>query len=628
MGSMEIAAQYRALKKEGRLQEALLLARREISSLEPNAISQLGKMLQRDLCARRQESAEISTGTAMVKPLRIFVAGQCTTTYLLPMLVAWLWADGMHALVSDAEYDQVVQSLMALRVEDAPDVIVVLPWNQRLLAHDARSAAQRIEDEVAFLQQCWAQAARLKCKLVQVAYDWMGVGALGYGLSSRHDHEGDVSLIQRVNASLRAALPTGAYLVDLKHISSWHGKSRFYDERNYHWLKQPFSPEGLSVVARHMAAGIRVLTTGRKKVLVLDLDNTLWGGVVGELGAHGVATAAGSTEGEAFLAFQKHVKQLRKSGVLLAVCSKNNEADAREPFEKNPHMALRLEDFAAFHASWDTKPERLRQIAHELNLGLDSLVFFDDNPVERAHVRAELPEVLVPEVPADPSLYVRVLQETLAFEAVGLTRADAERATQYAAESSRKLALGVAASPEEYLASLEMGAEVLPVSAENIDRVVDLITKTNQFNLTTRRHSRAKVEEMAATHGSVCFAVQLADRFGDYGIISVVLCVPDEECQSGEALRIDTWLMSCRAMGRTVEHLVMNCITEQATSAGYTRLLGEYLPTPKNTPVKGLLPGFGFDTHAAGRGESWHSLGLTSAPVQSTQVRLLTTEHA
>ncbi len=612
---MEIAAQYRALKKDGRLQDALALARREVSAVEPNAVAQLGKMLQRDLCGRGEPSAE---------PLRVFVVGQCTTTYLLPMLTAWAWSDGMHVQVSDSEYDQVVQSLMALKVEDAPDVVVVLPWNQRLLAHDARTAAERIEDEVAFLHQCWAQVERLRCKLVQVSYDWMGIGALGYGLSSRHD--GDISLIQRVNASLRAALPAGAYLVDLKQISSWHGKSRFYDERNYHWLKQPFSSEGLSVLARHVAAGIRVLTTGRKKVLVLDLDNTLWGGVVGELGAHGIA-AAGSTEGEAFLAFQKHVKRLGQSGVLLAVCSKNNDADAREPFEKNAQMALRLEDFAAFHASWDTKPSRLRQMALELNLGLDSFVFFDDNPVERAHVRAELPEVLVPEVPADPALYIRALQETLAFETVGITSADAARASQYAAESSRKQALGVAASPEEYLTSLEMGAEILPIGPDTIDRVVDLITKTNQFNLTTRRHSRARVEEMTGTPGAVCFAVQLADKFGDYGIISVVLCEPDAEARESGALRIDTWLMSCRAMGRRVEHLVMNHLVERAQSAGYAELLGEYLPTQKNTPVKALLADFGF-APLPDRGEGWHCLGLTLPPVQSTQVRLLTTENA
>ena len=599
---MDAVSQYRALKKEGRLDEALALARREIPAMEPHAVGQIGKMLQKDLPLAGKPQM----------PLHVQVVGQCTTTYLPPVIVAWAWADGVHVQVKDAEYDQVMQELM--RMEKGPDVIVLLPWNQRLLGHDKRTAGDRIEDEMAFLQGAWGQAARLKSKLVQVTYDWMGVGALGYGLASRHD--GDVSLVQRVNASLRAALPAGVYLVDLKHVSSWHGKSRFYDERNYHWLKQPFSPEGLSVIARHMAAGIRVLTSGRKKVLVLDLDNTLWGGVVGEMGSHGIAIG-GSTEGEAFLAFQKHVKRLKESGILLAACSKNNDADAREPFEKNEQMALRLGDFAAFHASWDGKPDRLRRMALELNLGLDSFVFFDDNPVERAHVRAELPEVLVPEVPADPSLYIRTLQETLAFEAVEITSADAERASQYVAESSRKQALGAAASPREYLASLQMQAETQPITRGNLDRVVDLITKTNQFNLTTRRHAHAQVQEMVDTPRSVCFAVHLADKFGDYGIISVVLAVPHTE----DTLRIDTWLMSCRAMGRTVEHLVMNCIVHEAKAHKYEKLAAEYLPTPKNVPVKELLPSFGFEP-AKFEGEGWHSLSLTSCPPQSTQVAL------
>lgn len=604
---METTAQYRSFRKEGRMDEAFLLARREVPALGPNQVAQVGKMLQKDLAALPE-----------ARPLRILLVGQCTTTYLPPVLVAWAWADGVQVQVRESEYDQVVQTLMAMKVEDAPDVVVILPWNQRLLVHDKRSAADRIEDEVAFLQQCWTEVARLKCKLVQVSYDWMGVGALGYGLSSRQ--EGDVSLIQRVNASLRAELPAGAFLVDLKHISSWHGKSRFYDERNYHWLKQPFSPEGLSILARHMAAGIRVLSSGRKKVLVLDLDNTLWGGVVGELGPHGVAVG-GTTEGEAFLAFQKHVKRLKESGVLLAVCSKNNDADAREPFEANGQLALKLGDFASFQASWDGKPDGLRRIALELNLGLDSFVFFDDNPVERAHVRAELPEVLVPEVPVDPALYIRTLQETLAFEAVEIGAADASRAGQYAAEASRRQQLGAAASPEAYLASLEMCAEVQPISEANLDRVVDLITKTNQFNLTTRRHARTAVQDLVEMAGAVAFAVQLSDKFGDYGIISVVLCAPVDE----QTLRIDTWLMSCRAMARTVEHLVMNHLATEASRRGYTVLQGEYVPTPKNAPVKDLLPSFGFVPRAQG-GEGSYSLDLTLPSAQSTQVRLLQVE--
>ncbi len=563
---------YRQLRKDGRLDEALALLRQAIPFLNPNEVAQAGRMLLKDI------PAAFSGGT----PPEVLILGQCTTSYLPPVVTAWAWSDGLQISVRDGAHDQMLQELMSLQT--APDVIVLLPWHQRLLADDARSTAQRIADEMEFLHAVWGQVARLKSKLVQVSYDWTSPGPSGYALSSR---DGVLALVQQANAALRDALPANAYFVDIESISAAQGKLTFYDARNYHWLKQPFSPLGLSMLARHLAAGLRVLTSGRKKVLVLDLDNTLWGGVVGETGPQGIVVGA---EGEGYLAFQKHVRRLRETGVLLAVCSKNNEADAREPFEKNDRMALQLDDFAAFHASWDAKPASLRRMAVELNLGLDSFVFFDDNPAERAHVRAELPEVTVVEVPPDPAHYVQALEESLAFESTGLTEADSQRTSQYAAESQRRNSLSSAASPDDYLASLEMKAEVLEMNHSNLDRVVDLITKTNQFNLTTRRHSRAAVEEMVAAKNSVCFAVSLADKFGDYGIVSVVLAVALDDT----TLRLDTWLMSCRAMGRTLEHFVMNRIATLARQSGYARVRGEYLPTPKNVPVQTLLSDFGF----------------------------------
>jgi FkbH-like protein len=598
---MDALSQYRSLRKEGRLVEALALIRTFIPTMDAGLIMQAGKMFTKDLPLAFPEDV----------PVQVLVLGQCTTSYLLPALTARAWAEGVHVSMRGGDYDQVVQELMQLK--EAPDVIVLLPWHQRLLAADTRGTQDRIEDEMVFLQQAWAEVARLKAKLVQVSYDWIGTGALGFSLSSRRG--GEVEWVRQTNASLRASLPPGASFIDLESISAWHGKARFYDERNYHWLKQPFSPEGLSALARHIAAGVRALTAGRRKVLLLDLDNTVWGGVVGELGPNAIAVG-GTTEGEAFLAFQKFVKRLKQSGVLLAACSKNNDADAREPFEKNDQMALRLDDFAAFHASWDAKPARIRAIAAELNLGLDSFVFFDDNPAERAHVRAELPEVMVIEVPEEPALYIRALQESLAFEAVDLTAADAERATQYTAEASRKQKMATAASPEAYLASLGMTAVIQPIGSTNLDRVVDLITKTNQFNLTTRRHSRAAVEEMIATPRSVCFAVSLADKFGDYGLISVLLGVPLDD----KTLRLDTWLMSCRAMGRTVEHRVMNHLAAAARGLGYDRLLGEYVPTPKSVPVQSLLQEFGFKPEQTGPGGSLYALRLQEFSDMPTQV--------
>ncbi len=598
---MEALAQYRSLRKEGRLAEALVLARAHLRIQEPGAITPWAPLIRKDVDAAFPDG----------KPLRVLVVGQCTTSYLLPLLAAWSWVEGVHIAAAEGGYDQVMQDLMA--VTEAPDVVVLLPWHQRLLAPDARTAADRIEDEMAFLQQCWQQVARLKSKLVQVGYDWAVPGALGYSLSARRD--GDVALVRQANASLHASMPAGTFFVDLESLSAWHGKLGFYDERNYHWLKQPFTPLGLSVLARHIAAGLRTFTSGRRKVLVLDLDNTLWGGVVGELGAAGVAMGRTSAAGEAFLAFQHFAKRLKASGILLAACSKNNDADAREPFEKNPEFALKMEDFAAFHASWDPKPSRMREIARELNLGLDAFVFFDDNPAERAHMRAELPEVLVVEVPEEPAHYIRALQQALAFEAVDVTAADSERASQYTAEASRRQASERAASPEEYLASLGMKAAVEPVTEKNLDRVTDLVTKTNQFNLTTRRHSRAAIEAMSGASRAVCFALSLSDRFGDYGIVAVVLGVPSDET----TLRVDTWLMSCRAMGRTVEHFTLNALVEAARAQGYGKIAAEYLPTAKNVPVKALLPDFGF-VPAPEWGGFFHVLAVDGVAPQPTQV--------
>jgi FkbH-like protein len=576
---MSVLAEYRQLRKESRLPEALDLARRSIPSLEANELSQLARLVINDLAKAKTLSA---------KPLDVLILGQCTTTYLLPLVTTCAWAEGVHCTLREGGYDQILQELLSIQEFEAPQIIILLPWHERLLGVGERVAAERMAYELSFLQQAWSQVARLQSKLIQVSYDALGPGPLGYSLSGSSG--GDLTLIHGINHALRDALPPGAYLIDLESISAWQGRARFYDERNYHWLKQPFSTEGLCALGRHLATALRVLTTGRKKVLALDLDNTLWGGVVGETGPHGITLGSGSPEGEAFLAFQKHLKKLKNTGVLLAACSKNNEADAKAPFEQNSEMVLGLGDFASFHASWDSKPTRLRRIAEELNLGLDSIVFFDDNPAEREHVRAELPQVMVIEAPHDPSQFIRALQESLAFETAALTVADSGRTAQYQAEASRREAQTSAESPQAYLASLQMRAEVQDIGPANLDRVVDLITKTNQFNLTTRRHSRAAVEAMVATPGSVCFAVKLADKFGDYGLIAVVLALP----QDAKTLRVDTWLMSCRAMGRTGEHFTLNHLATEAKKKHYSHLLAEYLPTPKNTPVESLLLSLGF----------------------------------
>ena len=583
---MSFADDYRSLREAGQTDKALALAREVLPRLDGPTAARAGKWILRDL----------ATENPSQKPVRVLLLGQCTTQYLPPLLAAWAWHEGLILDIVDAEYDQILQTLLAQ--SEAPDLIVLLPWNQRLLAPGDRSPGARLADELEFWRLCWNQIARLQCKAIQIGYDWTGPGGTGYSLSNREG--GDIALIREMNRQLLSALPPGTYFVDVESASASLGKHAFYDSRNHLLLRQPFSPDGLSLLARHVAAGIRALTAGRRKVLALDLDNTLWGGVIGETGPQGIAVG-GTGLGEAFQLFQIQVKRLRETGILLVALSKNNEEDAKAAFLENDRMVLKLEDFAAFHASWNGKPGELRSVAKELNLGTDSFVYFDDNPAERAHMRAELPEVLTIEAPEDPADFVAALVEALPFETVGLTAADAERSRYYAEEQTRREALTSSSSPEDYLRSLGMTARCHALDSSNLDRVTDLVTKTNQFNLTTKRHSRAEIETFAGTPGSVCFAVELADKFGDYGLIAVILALPE-----AEALRIDTWLMSCRAMGRTVEHFTLNEIARSGRTAGYQRLLAEYFPTAKNAPVASLLTSFGFS------GDSPAELDLTS----------------
>ncbi len=582
-GALEV---YRAARGGAGAREALERLRGEMDGFGAGEIAQVGRWLAKDLPA-----------LAPVPPMEVLLLGQCGTSLLPAPLRAWGWREGLFLRVTEGGYDQVLQDLQART--DPVEAVVLLPWHQRALAPDARTVDERVADELALLRLVWAEVARLRAKLVQISHDWTGIGPAGHALSRATG--GALAVVAALNHAVRAELPAGAHWVDLEAVSGWHGRAHFYDARNYHWFKQPFSPAGAAELCRHVAAGLRVLRSGRKKVLVLDLDNTLWGGVVGEVGPHGVAVGT-SGEGEAFHAFQHHVRQLRLSGVLLAACSKNNEADAAEPFAVRTDMPLKREDFAAWHVSWDAKPQRVRAMAEELNLGLDSFVFVDDNPAERAHMRAACPEVTVVELPADPSGYVAALEQSLAFETADLSAGGPDRTAQYAAEATRKQLAASAATPADYLASLDMRATLEPVGEANLARVVELITKTNQFNLTTRRHSRAAVEALLAEPGAVGLAVSLSDRFGDYGLVSVLLARPT----APDAWEIDSWLMSCRAMGRTLEHFVANALFRAARTAGIRTVTGRYLPTAKNAPVAELLSTMGFGP-VAGEEGAWQA---------------------
>ncbi|MBI5725302.1 MAG: HAD-IIIC family phosphatase [Planctomycetes bacterium] len=586
-GQQNVIKRAMALRKAGQTVEALGLLRGALrrGGLAPEEIDKAGRFIQKELPV-------VAAADAPRAACRVLVLGQCTTNWLSTALTAEAWGRGCGLLTADGEYDNVLQELMADRPESSGfDFVVLVPWNARLIGGGSdMPAGQRLEEELDFWEQAWTLAdKKLGARVVQVGYDWPGPGPAGH-LLGRHDN-GDLDLISRANDELRMQLPRGNCFVNLSDISGLTGRRTFYDPRRYFWTKQPFSEAGTVLLARHVWAAIRALRTGPKKVLILDLDNTLWGGIVGEAGPLGVALGE-SPDGEAFVAFQKHLKALSRRGVLLAACSKNNPEDAREVFLKNPNMALSLEDFAAFEASWQPKSAVVERMAETLNLGLDSFVFFDDNPVEREEIRHALPDVEVVEVPADPAEYVRAIEDGLWFETAGLTDADRKRSEQYRVEGKRRAAAATFASMDEYMASLEMAGEVRDIDDADMQRAVQLIGKTNQFHLTTRRHGEQDVRRLIGQAGSVGLTLRVKDRFGDYGLVSVLIAVAD--VARPQTLRIDTWLMSCRVIGRGVEEFFFNALLARAAKLGCRKLIGEYIPTAKNAVVKNLYDRLGF----------------------------------
>jgi FkbH-like protein len=340
--------------------------------------------------------------------------------------------------------------------------------------------------------------------------------------------------------------------------------------------------------AEHLCRVLGAARGKSRKCLVLDLDNTLWGGVIGDDGLNGIRLGQGSSTGEAFLEIQRYALALRQRGIVLAVCSKNDEANARLPFREHPEMLLKEEHIAVFVANWQDKANNIREIAATLNIGIDAIVFLDDNPVERGLVREILPEVAVPELTDDPADYPGILARAGYFEAVGLSNEDLKRADYYQANAER-VSLKKIGNLEEYLASLEMVATLAPFDAVGRVRIAQLINKSNQFNLTTRRYSEGEVARFQTDPNKFCLQVRLIDRFGDNGMISVVIFDRAEE-----AWRCDTWLMSCRVLGRRVEELVLAHVAEAARSAGAQRLVGLYLPTKKNALVADHFAKLGF----------------------------------
>jgi FkbH-like protein len=556
---------------------------------------------------------------------RLAVLGSFTTDSLVQMVELFLWAGGVDAEIYSADYGVFRQEIISpdsgMYAFKPSSVLICTNWRDLnhfpQLSDDAATAAACVEAEQKQWLALWQTIhERQDCQIIQNNFDQPAWRQLG---NHEMRHAGSMGrFIAEVNRALADCAPAYVTIHDLDGLSAWIGRRQWGDERFFHHAKLPCAPECLVAYAHSLASVLLAQIGASKKCLVLDLDNTLWGGVIGDDGLAGIHLGQGDTVGEGFLAVQKWARKLRERGVILAVCSKNTDSVAREVFLKHPEMALRLEDISSFVANWNDKAANIRAIAEELNIGLQSIVFLDDNPAERAIVRKLLPEVAVPEVTGDPMDFIDAVERGRYFQMVHLGSEDLKRTDFYRGNARRREIESSAQSIDDFLKSLDMSAAVGPINEMTLERSAQLINKSNQFNLTTIRRSAAEVEGLMDDPQWMTRTVSLKDRFGDNGLISVLLAKIE-----GERMDIDTWLMSCRVLKRNVERLLLNEICREARGRGVKRIVGRYIPTPKNGLVKDHYRALGFTTvEEAQSGEKLYGLDVAGFTAGETFIRI------
>jgi FkbH-like protein len=403
------------------------------------------------------------------------------------------------------------------------------------------------------------------------------------------------AVIEMFNHALAAIsrIQPDVYVFDLSRAASDHGLRNWHDPKLYFLARVPFGASAQIAIAKALVRTLRAALVPPAKVLVLDLDGTLWGGVLGEDGIGGIALGD-EYPGNVFKAFQRYLRTLRQRGVLLAIASKNNEADVEEVFARHTDLGLRLEDFAAIRVNWRDKSENLRALASELNLGLDALVLFDDSPFEREEVRHALPEVTVLDVPESPLGFIGAIEDSGIFDRLAFSAEDSQRTEQYRTRAVRTAAEQSISSSAEFLQSLGLVATIGAVDAATLPRVVQLLGKTNQFNLTMRRHGAAEIKAMMGSDAIVLW-LRLADRFGDHGLVGAAIAYSE-----AGAARIDTFLLSCRVIGRGAETALLAELARRASARAQV-LIGEYMPAAKNAQVAEFYPRHGFVPAGEGR---------------------------
>ena len=533
----------------------------------------------------------------LTKPVKLAVLSSSTTDHLLSGIRVAALRRNMWLQIHSGNYGQYIQELMSTNSE-----IYAYEPNVVLFSFDARHLLGRLDTKL-----CQAGANTLIDQMLneirplwRIARERFGAQVIQQtlvpifsSLAGNNEHRlaaSPLTLLNQLNERFRREADTeGVDILSIDHQVGRDGLHAWHDPMLWYRAKQEVSPAAGPAYGELCVRIVAAQQGLSSKCLVLDLDNTLWGGVIGDDGLEGIRLGQGSALGESYVAFQNFVRDLSKRGVILAVCSKNDQTNALAPFTSHPDMVLKRDDISCFIANWNDKPSNLREIARRLNIGLDSLVFLDDNPFERNIVRAELPMVAVPEVADEPALYSQAIADGGYFEALQITKNDLDRSEQYRTNILRENMRESHTDLAGYLRSLNMEMYWSPFDNVGLQRIIQLINKTNQFNLTVRRYTEQEVLRIIENPNVITLQIRLVDKFGDNGIIGVVI---GELIR--EEVRITTWLMSCRVLGRQVEEETLNVLAREAQRMGASALVGEYLPTKKNGMVKDLYSRLGF----------------------------------
>ena len=556
-------------------------------ALDDNQLKQLAKKVH---CLQLDQ-----TNLEPLISLSLGIISNATTQMVAPTLVGSALRFGIALTVIQSEYNQIAQiafSPDSTFPGDSVDFILVsIDYRGLPIAPtpgDLISAERNVQECISYIKSI-IEALQAKTGAKIIIQNIVSSGESIFGNYEARLPGTGTWIITQINFRINEFDAKDIFVLDLVGLASNLGIADWHDPTLWNLAKLPFAPK-FNPIYSDIVCRILAAKLGRsRRCLIMDLDNTLWGGVIGDDGVNGILIGNGDPTAEAHLNIQRTARELRDRGVVLAISSKNEDATARQPFKEHPDMLLREEHIAVFQANWTDKATNIRAIAEELSLGLESMVFLDDNPAERLQVRRELPDVAVPELPEDPALYARTLIAAGYFEAITLSEEDRKRASFYEDNAKRTQILRQSSDIGAYLKSLNMEITFSPFNSLGRTRITQLISKSNQFNLTTKRYDEAEVHALEINDDYFTRQIRLKDVFGDNGMISVIICR-----KYLSEWEIDTWLMSCRVLGRQVELAALQDIVFNAKRNGINRIVGTYSPSPRNAIVKDHYNKLGF----------------------------------